>query len=863
MNARRQSSTHHLSHRAQQLFEAQRRAVYVRTDRLFALLMLLQWCGAVAAAVFISPRTWAGSRFETHPHVWMAAILGGLLASQPVFLAIAFPGRALTRHVIASAQVLFSALLIHVTGGRIETHFHVFGSLAFLAFYRDWKVLIPATVIVAADHLVRGLVWPESVYGIVAASPWRWLEHAAWVLFEDAFLIMSCNYAVHEMRSIATRTAELEASYQSNRAIIDSSLDAVVQMSDAGIITSWNGRAEQTFGWTAAEALGRPMVEMIVPPGLRQAHQQGIDRYLRTHEARIINQRIEITALHRDGYEFPVEVVITPIHSEGTLSFCGFVNDITKRRKAEAALRHAKDVAEAASQAKSDFLANMSHEIRTPLNAILGFSELLLRGGSAMPAEHEEHLRTIHSSGRHLLGLVNDILDLSKIEAGQLEIERVRCSPQEIIAGVVSLLRVRAVEKGIVLESECAGGSLAAIHTDPARLRQLLMNLIGNAIKFTEQGEVRVVAGFVDRGGDSHLRIEIRDTGIGIPPEKLEDIFEPFVQADASVTRRFGGTGLGLTISRRIAAALGGTLGVQSELGKGSTFALELPAGPLGDPATDGMVLPADVIDAPAGREEPPRRLSGRVLLVEDGITNQKLLGLIMRRAGLEVTTADNGAVGVERAMREHFDVILMDMQMPVMDGYTATARLRAAGFQTPIIALTAHAMKSDERKCREAGCSGYLTKPISGDRLLATLATVLSAAAGAPTHRTEDASLVSTMPMEDPEFREIVEEFVSSLRPRLADMRRSLAAGDFTELTELAHRLKGAGGTVGFAVLSESAQHLEDYARAGAPAASTTAAVIDELEQLCRRIDRSLTEAISYQCNTVPRRSAAEAARG
>jgi PAS domain S-box-containing protein len=832
-----------LSQRARELFESQRRAIFVRTDRLFALLMLFQWGAAVGAAVFIAPYTWEGSRFQTHPHVWMAVILGGVLASLPVYLAVAFPGRGLTRHVIAVAQVLFSALLIHVTGGRIETHFHVFGSLAFLAFYRDWKVLVPATLIVAVDHFIRGLFWPESVYGVVAASSWRWLEHAGWVLFEDAFLILSCSQAVREMRSIALRTSELETSHQSTRAIIDSSLDAVVRISEEGLITGWNARAEQTFGWRAAEAVGQPLAELIVPERLRAAHRQGLERYRRTRTSHVLHQRLELSALHRDGHEFPVELVIAPIVTGETLSFCAFANDITKRRAAEEALRQAKEAAEAAT--KSEFLANMSHEIRTPLNAVLGFSELLIgKDGAIPPEELRDHLRTIHTSGQHLLELVNDILDLSKIEAGQLQLECVRCSPHEILAEVVSLLRVRAAEKNLKLEYRWNGGIPDAIRTDPARLRQVLMNLVGNALKFTERGGVKIVVQ-LDRLAESpSLEFSVADTGIGIAPDKLETVFDPFVQADTSVTRRFGGTGLGLAITRRLTRMLGGELTVESQPGRGSTFRFTIATGPL-DHVQEGEVPPqataAGDITRAAGNNTSLRLPQARILVIEDGDANRKLLKIVLSRAGCEVTSAENGQIGVELAVAQPFDLILMDMQMPVLDGYTATRQLRDRGLTLPIIALTAHALKGDEERCREAGCSGYLTKPIEALKLLSVLSQHLGTRPAAATEASfaeqreaSEPPLISSL-LDDAEMEPVVLDFVDMLRRELPAFREAASQSRFDELARLAHWLKGTGGTMGYGELSEVAARLEQFAEAqNAPACDPE---LLSLERLVARI--------------------------
>ncbi len=750
MDARLDQVDSQVIQKADRIFRDEQFRLHARTDRLFAALMILQWIGGVIAALLLSPLTWAGTHSEIHPHVYAAALLGGALAFFPVLLAWRFPGRLITRHVIAVAQMLFSSLFIHLSGGRIETHFHVFGSLAFLAFYRDWTVLVPATIVVALDHFLRGMYWPETVFGTPVVSQWRWVEHAAWVVFEDIFLFIACHQGVKDLWNQAVdraelerrnkeyqeRTIQLEQAYTSKNAIIETALDAVVGIDSTGTITGWNSQAERTFGWTAAEALGRDLASTIIPLGYRDRHAAGLERFKGTGVRALVN-RIEITALHRDGHEFPIELAIAPIYDAQQVSFCAFVRDITERRQAAEALKHAKDAAEAANQAKSTFLAHMSHEIRTPLNGILGFTDVLRRlGPDASAEERDEYLETIHRSGRHLLGVINDVLDLSKVEAGQMDCDPVRCAPHGIIADAISILRVRAVEKGIDLAYRWDGRVPETIVTDPARFRQLLMNLVGNAIKFTEQGRVEVTARFENVGDAPRLAVDVHDTGIGIAPEHLESIFEPFVQADGSITRRFGGTGLGLTISRQIAERLGGSLNVSSQLGRGSQFAVKIAVGPMvGVRMLDAPL--EDIHETPESTSKPARVDGASILLVEDGTTNRKLIDLVLRRAGARVTMAENGQIGLNLGRQQKFDLILMDMQMPVMDGYQATAELRRMGVTVPILALTANSMKGDEERCLAAGCSGFLSKPIDGDRLLQGVAGALRAARRAAQDKT------------------------------------------------------------------------------------------------------------------------------
>jgi PAS domain S-box-containing protein len=396
---------------------------------------------------------------------------------------------------------------------------------------------------------------------------------------------------------------------------------------------------------------------------------------------------------------------------------------------AVASLEELKDAAEAANRAKSEFLANMSHEIRTPMTAILGFVDLLLD-----QVDSPESIRaasTIKRNGQHLLQIINDILDLSKIEAGNLDIEQIVCSPSEILAEVVSLTRVRAVAKNLPLEIECEDAIPETIRSDPTRLRQILINLIGNAIKFTEVGKVRVVARLLDDPPrEPRMQFEVVDTGIGMAEDQIATLFEPFSQADASTTRRFGGSGLGLAIVKRLAEMLGGEIRVRSALGKGSTFTLTVATGPL-----DGVaMLDEPAADTTRGEREDVSsgghnvRLDCRLLLVEDGFDNQRLISFVLRKAGADVTVADNGQIACDLALAalaegRPFDLVLMDIQMPVMDGYSATRKLRSGGYTGPIVALTAHAMSHDRAKCLDCGCDDYVTKPIDRATLLATVA--------------------------------------------------------------------------------------------------------------------------------------------
>jgi signal transduction histidine kinase/ActR/RegA family two-component response regulator len=391
-------------------------------------------------------------------------------------------------------------------------------------------------------------------------------------------------------------------------------------------------------------------------------------------------------------------------------------------------LRAEKLRAERAVGARSQFLANMSHEIRTPMTAILGFVDLLGEPDHT-PQEQQEWLRIIRTNGQHLLALINDILDLSRIESGNMPLEWLPCDPAELVDDVVQMLRARAQHKGLEFGAERRGPLPSRLRGDPTRLRQILINLASNAIKFTDRGHVRLRVSMRGERGDSDLAIafDVEGSGIGMTPEQCERVFQSFTQADDSMSRRYGGTGLGLAISRSLAELMGGVLSVRSEPGAGSTFRLLLPTGPLDDVEWSDSAASALRGSPSAAPDGGAARLEARILLAEDSPDNRRLIERVLGRAGISVDSAEDGASANARALAAleagvPYDVILMDMQMPRMSGYDATRALRSAGYTGAILALTAHATEDAREQCLQAGCDDYVAKPIDRSLLLARI---------------------------------------------------------------------------------------------------------------------------------------------
>ncbi|MGH8666304.1 MAG: ATP-binding protein [Burkholderiales bacterium] len=631
------------------------------------------------------------------------------------------------------------------------------------------------------------------------------------------------------------------------RAALDTLAEGLLVLDPKGYIVLANSAFAQVVGKLPDELIGRAVGTLAWTDAHERSAQADTLPWRETIADGLAQRNRTVYLRNAQNARRTFRVNCTPVLGAGVKDTPVLVSldDVTEIEQKEIELEAARIKAESASQLKSDFLANMSHEIRTPMNAILGFTELLRRGSARKGQDLRKHLDTIHSSGTHLLGLINDILDLSKVEAGRIEVERIDCSPLRVLREVSQVLGIKAQEKGIALALEFGGPIPARVMSDPARLRQIVTNLVGNAIKFTQKGAVRVTPRLQGKNADALLVIDVADSGIGIPADKLDSIFEPFTQAESSTTRRFGGTGLGLTISRQFARALGGDITVTSTPGGGSVFSISVATGPLaGVP-----MLGRDAFEAiEAHSAEAAAAANGwqfeplEVLVVDDGVENRELVRLVLEDCGLRVSEAGNGQAALDRIAGGSVAAILMDVQMPVMDGFTATRRLRASGCTLPVIALTAHAMKGFEQEIEAAGFSGYLTKPIDIDRMLETLAKQLGGA-----RRAVDAAVPSVMPAagagepivsrlaHHPRLRRVVIAFGEQLNAKLQAMDEAWSRGDLEAVANLAHWLKGSGGTVGYDAFFEPARLLEEMAKAGE--APRIADAIAELHAMSARL--------------------------
>jgi len=467
-----------------------------------------------------------------------------------------------------------------------------------------------------------------------------------------------------------------------------------------------------------------------------------------------------------------------------------------------------------ATHAKSKFLANMSHEIRTPLTSIIGFAETL-----AEPNQDQEDLahaaESIKRSGNHLYQIINDVLDISKIEAGQIELEMIQASPTAIVFEVAAMMEEKIKKKGLKFRSNFHFPLPKLIFTDPTRLRQILLNLLGNAVKFTHEGIVCINTYYL--ANERLVKFEVSDTGIGMTQTGVLKVFEPFSQADKSTTRKFGGTGLGLSISKQLAEKMGGDIVCMSEQSVGSTFTTTISIGEIREPELiyELAELSELLMSEPAKPER--KQLSGKVLLAEDTIENQKLISLHLRKSGVEATIVDDGKQAVEAALEKEFDLILMDMQMPVLDGLAATRQLRQAGYSKPIVALTANTSQSDKDSCLEAGVDDFLAKPIDFGKFFGVLGCYLGEATGTESNRQESQAQqaqIVTSGNEDLELQAIFNLFLQKLPGMVDSIKQFSEEENWEALQSVSHQLKGLGGSFGYQHLTDICKNIHSCAR-------------------------------------------------
>lgn len=632
----------------------------------------------------------------------------------------------------------------------------------------------------------------------------------------------------------AIRTRELYREVLRNRvreqAIFDTTLDAIVIFDSYGCIEAFSPSAEALFGYSADEAIGEN-VNILLPANERAQNDTYLSRYRETTIREIIGTSFEAQGQRKNGTGFPVRIAISDANVEEKPLIIAVISDISEQVALESSLRETADRAEQAAMAKSLFLANMSHEIRTPMNSIIGFTELVLQ--TNLDSEQRKHLDTIRRSSHSLLGLINDILDTSKIENGKIQLEQRDFSLKNVADQIESSLRIGAQSQGLSLTIDYPNTMPEYFNGDPLRLLQILTNLVGNAIKFTEQGRVDVIFALVDE----QIHIQVRDTGIGMTPEQVRSVFTPFTQADASVRRRFGGTGLGTTIARQLAEAMKGRVEVDSTPGKGSTFHVWLP-------------LPRGEKTVEQASEKAVDLQPLHVLIADDVEQNLELLELTLERHGHTVVRAVDGDAAVQAFTSQAFDIVLMDVHMPGTDGLQATRLIRQyerenARLATPVIALTASVMAHDQQQARQAGMDGFAIKPLDVPKLFAEIAHVLEG--GTPT-----ASLDPTPSGEQPtiDWQRGVRlwgdrlTLASRIRHFLASAKDQYPLpsprGEDFDTDALLHRLhglRGAAGNLALMALSTFAGELEEQCRRAGPDAilvelKTVTALIDSAQR-------------------------------
>ncbi|NWO07861.1 MAG: PAS domain S-box protein [Alteromonadaceae bacterium] len=613
-----------------------------------------------------------------------------------------------------------------------------------------------------------------------------------------AFVTVSLSLLAAGVNAVARYRALMRHSQKTAselQATVDAAVDGIVKISEKGDILSFNDSAERIFGYRADEVLGKN-VKMLMPNPHRDAHDGYLKNYLNTGERKIIGKGREVWALHKDGHEFPIRLAIGESRLGGVSTFVGFITDISQRHRMETELRQAKDQAEQAAEAKSAFLANMSHEIRTPMNSIIGFTDLVL--DTPLNTDQARHLGIVKDSARSLLTLLNDILDTAKLDGGHTELEQRDFSLRSVCDQIVASQSLTAGGKGLSLTLDYQADEY--FRGDPLRIQQVILNLVSNAVKFTETGGVTLRV-LQPRAGEVVILVE--DTGIGIAPDRLSRIFEPFTQADASMTRRFGGTGLGTTIARQLTELMGGQISATSEPGEGSTFRVSLPL-VAGQPVDNDRQTEQEI--------ELPRLT---LLVADDVEQNLELLRALLGQRGHTVITARNGREALAKATQQPFDMVLMDVQMPELNGHEATRALRNWEAEqqqprTPVIALTASVLEADHREALNAGMDGFAIKPINIVDLSAEMARLLGLDLQP---RSPRPAAHTTAKAADVLNRKLVAQLWPDARAHYKAATRFLQApenqpGILREQADPSasiHRLRGLAGNLGFGQLAQT----------------------------------------------------------
>lgn len=578
----------------------------------------------------------------------------------------------------------------------------------------------PRNKLAASFGIKSGFAFPiiikNEVGAVMEFFSLKEIERDEYILKMSYYLGVQLGHSLERQRS----QDALQASAAQIRSIVTNAYDAFILINDKGIIIDWNPQSETTFGWQREEVLGRSLAEVIIPIQYRQAHEAGMKHFNKTGEGPVLNKRLELSALHRNGHEFPIEFTISLIMTDKLHVFAAFLRDISERKQAEENLKQAKERAEASEKVKELFLANMSHEIRTPMNAIVGFARIL--ENTELTPEQKESVGAISQSGDNLMVIINDILDFSKIEAGKITLEKTNIDIAGMISSTISMMKPKYDPKNLKVEYVIDPRIPPVIIGDKVRLTQILINLISNAIKFTLKGEVRILVNYVEEDASSTtIQFDIKDSGIGIEKDKLDSIFDSFTQARFDTTRKYGGTGLGLSIVKKLVELQNGTINIKSEINKGSSFSFTLP------------FLKADILPDKEEKKESIKidtdknLYSGKikVLLAEDNPINQLLALRVINNWGFEVDIAENGLIAIDKLKNMDYDMVLMDLQMPEMDGYEATSYIRkhlGDKKNIPIVAMTAHAIKGEIEKCLAVGMNDYISKPFKPEELYARI---------------------------------------------------------------------------------------------------------------------------------------------